>query len=64
MWLLWSYDSGHGFNQLYQVESGGFLCFFFNFSIQHWVGWESSFIICFDLFFIGLSRSYNPYLTG
>jgi len=36
-----------------------FLIGYFNFIIKHWVDWRFGFIVCFDLFFMKLSWSYD-----
>jgi len=52
-------------NGLTRVDLSCFFCvfyliyLFFNFIIQHWVGWKLSFIICFDLFFIRIFWSHD-----
>jgi len=33
--------------------------FIYFFTIQYWIDWELKFMICFDLFFIELSQSYD-----
>jgi len=54
-------------SRVYSVNSGGFLCSYFNwffyFTLQHWIDCELSFITYFNLFFIRLSCSHNLGLT-
>jgi hypothetical protein len=42
-------------HDLYHVLCSFFIDLFFNFIIQHWINWELSFIIYFNLLFMRLS---------
>jgi hypothetical protein len=58
MGLSQSYDPSCKFDRLTRVVFLGHFfnwVFFFNFILQHWVDWKLDFIICFNLFSMGLS---------
>jgi hypothetical protein len=58
--LFQPHDTWIVLNELTRVNSVCILClflidFFYNFIIQHWIGWDMSFIIYFNLYFTRIS---------
>jgi hypothetical protein len=68
MRLSQSHESSQGFDKLNQVDPSLIFClllidFFFNFIIECWIDYELSFMICFDLFSMWLSRFHDRRLS-
>jgi hypothetical protein len=66
MRLSQSYDSGHMFCGLTQVDSNYFIVFFLDWfffkkkiNLQQWIYWKLGFIICFDLLYVKLSLFHD-----